>query len=349
MADRIENRRGQARPWGRIALRIFLLLLAGIALYFFLPQLVDLWQEAPRLEGVRWRWFVLMAVLMTGAFAAQWELTRIAVPGISWFVASTAQLTSNAATKVVPGGQLVAGAMYFQMLSVSGVPMGQAAAALAAVSFLSTMVLMSLPGVAVVIAALSAPIPSGLLPVAVAGTVLFVVMFAAAIVLVKYDRPLYAAGWVVEHVASWLAHRVHRDWTVRAQDFVDRRTEVVGALGKRWWKALLMAVLNWTLDYLTLVVALVAVGADPRPSLVLLAFAAAAVLGMIPITPGGLGFVEAGLSTTLVFAGIPYESALLATLAYRLFQFWMPIPAGLVAYLLFRRRYGKPSELPEAT
>ena len=38
--------------------------------------------------------------------------------------------------------------------------------------------------------------------------------------------------------------------------------------------------------------------------------------------------------------------ALLATLAYRLFQFWLPIPAGLVAYFLFRRKYGKPSELP---
>jgi hypothetical protein len=79
---------------------------------------------------------------------------------------------------------------------------------------------------------------------------------------------------------------------------------------------------------------------------VLLAFAASAVLGMIPITPGGLGFVEAGLTAMLTLSGIPATDALLATLAYRMFQYWLPIPAGFFAYLLFRRRYGRPSDLP---
>jgi len=48
----------------------------------------------------------------------------------------------------------------------------------------------------------------------------------------------------------------------------------------------------------------------------------------------------------LTIAGIPAGDALLATLAYRLFQFWLPIPVGFFAYFLFRRKYGKPSELP---
>ena len=36
----------------------------------------------------------------------------------------------------------------------------------------------------------------------------------------------------------------------------------------------------------------------------LLAYAAAVVLGMIPATPGGLGFVEAGLTGLLALAGV---------------------------------------------
>src|SRR4029453_1775403 len=40
-------------------------------------------------------------------------------------------------------------------------------------------------------------------------------------------------------------------------------------------------------------------------SVVLLAYGAAAVLGMIPITPGGLGFVEAGLGGGLTPGGGP--------------------------------------------
>lgn len=64
------------------------------------------------------------------------------------------------------------------------------------------------------------------------------------------------------------------------------------------------------------------------------------MLALIPYTPGGLGFVEAGLVGTLTVAGVPGPDALAATLLYRLVAYWLPIPAGGVAYLLFRRRFG---------
>ena len=73
----------------------------------------------------------------------------------------------------------------------------------------------------------------------------------------------------------------------------------------------------------------------------LLAYVAGALLALIPITPGGLGFVEAGLTGMLVAAGVSSQDALVATLAYRLVSFWLPLPAGGVAYLLFLRRYGQ--------
>lgn len=225
--------------------------------------------------------------------------------------------------------------------------MRHAAAALASVGVLSNLVLTALPAVAVVIAAISAPIPQGMLPVAIAGTILFVVMFTATVVLVRYDRPLHVLGTFIESAVRWLAKRFHRDWAFTEIGLVESRDLVVSALGENWQRALGFAVLNWLLDYATLMVALLAVGAEPRVSLVMLAFAGAAVLGMIPITPGGLGFVEAGLVGLLTISGIPASDALLATLAYRLFQFWLPIPAGLGAYIMFRARYGKLSELPE--
>jgi hypothetical protein len=43
----------------------------------------------------------------------------------------------------------------------------------------------------------------------------------------------------------------------------------------------------------------------PRPSLVLLAYTSAELLALVPFTPGGLGFVEAGLVGTLKLAGVP--------------------------------------------
>ena len=61
---------------------------------------------------------------------------------------------------------------------------------------------------------------------------------------------------------------------------------------------------RWAFDYATLLAALAAVGSTPRPALVLLAFCAAQVLAQIPVTPGGLGFVEAGLTAMLALAGV---------------------------------------------
>lgn len=341
MSEEAQSDSSRADLWKRIGLRVFFLSALALILYFFLPTIVDFLSEAPKLASVDWWWYLIMATFMTGAFASAWELTHIAVPGISRFVAACSQLVSNAMAKVIPGGAVAAGATYFQMLSVSGVPTGKAAAALAAVSFISNLVLFSLPGIAVLIAAVSAPIPDGLLPVAVVGTMLFVVMFSAVFMLVRFDKPLLFFGGVVERVAAWAARRFQRDWSPTAQAFLEQRNDVVAALGRRWWKALLAAVANWMLDYLVLVTALVAVGAEPRASLVLIAFAGSAVLGMIPITPGGLGFVEVGLVAMLTLAGIPAPDATLATLAYRLFQFWLPIPAGAIAYVAFKRRYGK--------
>jgi uncharacterized protein (TIRG00374 family) len=90
-------------------------------------------------------------------------------------------------------------------------------------------------------------------------------------------------------------------------------------------------------DYGTLLAALAAIGSHPRPGLVLLAFCGAQVLAQIPVTPGGLGFVEAGLTAMLVLAGVSAGDAVLATFAYRLFQYWLPLPFGLLGLALAPR------------
>jgi uncharacterized protein (TIRG00374 family) len=71
--------------------------------------------------------------------------------------------------------------------------------------------------------------------------------------------------------------------------------------------------------------------------MVLVAFIAANAAGMIPFTPGGLGFVEAGLSGALVLMGAAEEQTLAAVAIYRLVSCWLPVLAGVVAYGASRR------------
>src|ERR1019366_9147058 len=57
------------------------------------------------------------------------------------------------------------------------------------------------------------------------------------------------------------------------------------------------------------------------------------VLGAIPITPGGLGVIEASAATLLVSFGVKGNVATLAVLGWRLVNFWLPIPIGGGAYI----------------
>jgi uncharacterized membrane protein YbhN (UPF0104 family) len=119
------------------------------------------------------------------------------------------------------------------------------------------------------------------------------------------------------------------------------RARIVGTLGPRWKHALAATSGRWAFDYATLLAALAATGSHARPGLVLLAFCAAQVLAQIPITPGGLGFVEAGMTAMLTLAGVSAGAAVLATFAYRLFSYWLPLPVGLAAYGWHARRYAR--------
>ena len=111
-------------------------------------------------------------------------------------------------------------------------------------------------------------------------------------------------------------------------------------LGRHWPGALAAAEGRWLFDFLTLLAALEAVDARPRLTLALLAYFAAQLLAQVPITPGGLGIVEAGMTGTLALAGVPAGAAAVATLAYRLASYWLPLPAGAVAWVVHRRRFG---------
>ena len=156
--------------------------------------------------------------------------------------------------------------------------------------------------------------------------------------LVVTDRPLRVLGWQVQALRNRL--RPHAPpLTGIPERLVSERDLLVKIIGERWKRALLASVLKWLLDLGVLVAALAAVGSHPPIALVLLAYCFAQILSQIPLTPGGLGFVEAGLTGTLALIGVAGGDAVLATLAYRLWSYWLPVPVGGAAYLWFRRRH----------
>jgi uncharacterized protein (TIRG00374 family) len=330
---------------GVLAKRGLLLAVTGVSLYLLAPALLEVFGAYDRLDDFNPLWWIAMVVLQIGSYACIWELQRIAVRAERRRPVVTSQLASNAFGRVVPGGVAAAGAMQYAMLRGSGVPAGRVASGMTASSVLLFGILLALPLLALPAVLFGAPVDPGLGRAALIGGVLFVLLFAAGAAALLWDRPLVLIG----RAAQSLRNRILRNKPPLSglpDRLLRERNSVTMVLGQRWWQALLLAVGRWLLDYLTLIAALTAVHADPRPSTVLLAFCAAQLLGTLPLTPGGLGFVEAGLTGTLALAGVPAGAAVVATLAYRLVSFWLPLPAGGVAAIVHRRHYG---EIPETS
>jgi putative heme transporter len=324
----------------KIAGRIAFLVIAGFGLYVVWPSLLTVFSAWPQLKDLSPGWFLTMLALELGSFACAWALIRRALHAKVWFRIATSQLAGNAISRIVPGGAAAGGALQFQMLTTAGgIDGARVATGLTAASLISTATLLALPVLAVPAMLSGVPVARQLRTTAFVGFGVFVLMIAVGTMLLTTERPLRFVGRVVDGVRNRLS-RGEREGHHLPDQLVGQRDLVREDLGERWWVALLAAAGNWAFDFAALLAALVAVGTKPRPSLVLLAYVVAAVLGMIPITPGGLGFVEAGLTATLVLAGVSASDAAFATLAYRLVSYWLPLPAGLIGYALYRRRYG---------
>ncbi len=310
-----------------------------LLLYTVQQQLVEVLSSADRLREISIGWFGIMILFEIVSFMCMWALIKLMLPRLSWFVAATGQLVSNSVSRVVPGGAAVGGATLYRMLSVSGVQPPQAASAMAATGVLSNALLFAIPAVAALLALLGAPVPELLERAAMAGGVFFAALIALGAVAIVFTRPLLSLGHLIRQVVELLGRLFRKDWTFVPERMTEERARLIEVLGPRWPKALAAAAGNWAFDYLALIAALYAVGAEPKLSLVLLAYAAAAVLGMVPFTPGGVGFVEVGLYSTLIVTGITARDAALATIAYRMVSLWLPVLAGPGAWIVFRRRY----------
>jgi glycosyltransferase 2 family protein len=86
------------------------------------------------------------------------------------------------------------------------------------------------------------------------------------------------------------------------------------------------------------IAALRAIGAHPAILPAAVVYLAGNAVGSAAPTPGGIGGVEAVLAAGLTAIGVPAHEAIPAVLLFRVATFWLPIPAGWVAYLLLRRR-----------
>ncbi|WP_420749775.1 lysylphosphatidylglycerol synthase transmembrane domain-containing protein [Rhodococcus sp. O3] len=229
---------------------------------------------------------------------------------------------STAVTQGLPAGGAFAAGYNYRWLTVAGLTPGHAVVALtlsAGVSMLALGVVYS----ATVSPRLAEWMVDDVLHVVLAACVaagIAVVVAAAEVARRRAPAPTVEippdAGWKAK-LANTLA-------------------EVARLPRRVWHRVFALTTAKWMFDLLCLIAACLAVGIEAGVASLATLHVATQVARQIPLTPGGIGIVEAGLVAGLVALGFDAGPAAAAVAIYRLCTYWFPLVAGAGSIPLLR-------------
>jgi uncharacterized protein (TIRG00374 family) len=328
------RRRREPTPARKALSRAFkLIAFFFVFIYFGLPAIAGLRSAAGELIEVQPAFLVAGFGLQFASLLCYSQLTRAALPAgvVSLPRLFRIQLATKAVGNVLPAGTAASSAFGYRLLTLSGVNGPDAGFALATAGIGSAVMLNLILWVSLLI---SIPL-RGFNPLYVTAAIIGVLLMGFAAVLVV---GLMKGVDQAEGVVARIAHRLRLDG--------ERAGEVVRHLADRLdgllrepelvRKVLFWATLNWLLDAASLWVFLRAFGGVAPIDGLLVSFGVANVAAALPITPGGLGVVEGIYVPLLVGFGLPRRIVALGVPAYRLAQYWLPIPIGALCYLSLR-------------
>lgn len=309
-----------------------LLLIALVVEYFVLPQIAGSRKAVHQLSQVNPLLLLAGVGLEVVAITCYALLTRSVLPRDStpplWTVLRI-QLTTLSVSHCVPGGTAAGSGLGYRLMTNAGVRGSDVGFALGTQALGSAVVLNVILWIALIV---SIPV-WGFSPLyftaALVGVVLMVVFGSLILLLTRGEQ--WVSGLLVRvavrvpFIDGEALERLFLQVAARLRDLIEQRSRVVSALG--WGAA------NWLLDAASLYVFVGAFGHWVNPDGLLVSYGLANVLAAIPLTPGGLGVVEATLTSTLVGFDTPRAIAILGVVSYRLVNFWLPIPIGGLAYL----------------
>jgi putative heme transporter len=317
--DEAQKRKRSGR--GRIvAIAVSVVVIAGV-FAFLLPKIADYGEVWGVVKGLSWQWIAVLAgavALDVGTYAPPW---MAALPGLTYLHGTRVTLASTALSTVAPGGPAAGMATSFAMLKAWGFEGRPVGLAVAVTSVWNQLVILGVPIFAVAGVVAEGGRNRTLELVAMIALAVFVVIVIGFSIGLTSPRLTRRLGDRAARIANWLKGLFHKaPVTWNGEAFVRFRDEAIELIRRRWAFLTFATLANHLTVFVVLLASLRAVGVPRGHVTIVEAFAAwalARVLGSIPITPGGLGFVELGLTGALVAFGASSAEAVAATLIYR--------------------------------
>ena len=308
-----------------------LVVLGLVVEFVLLPQVAGLGPSVRTLLDVDSPWVLLGLAAELASFAAFAGATRMMVPPTHrppYQQVLRIDLATIGLNHSVPGGGAAGTALGLRLLTLAGVPAGDAAFAKIAqgVGAACLLVVLLLSSVAIAIFRYG----SSPLYLTVSGVGLAVIVLAIVVVAVLHRGRALTTR--VLCAATRRLPRVDDDAGARWAARIGAQFDLIAAHPTRLAAATGWAAGNWLLDAFALWCCLRAYGHAYGYDALMTSFALAQVAAWVPLTPGGLGVVEGVLIPTLLGFGGSAATVTVGVITYRLIAYWLTIPLGALAY-----------------
>ena len=335
-----EVRKRARTGWKRIVFGAIGIAIVIVTFAFVLPKIADYRQVWDVVTTLTWEWVVVLiaaTALNIVTFAPPW---MIALPGLGFRQALVLTQASTALSIIAPAGAAVGIAGAWGMLRAWGFRTVDVTRAVTLTGVWSQLTNLVYPVVALFLLKVNGG------ETALLGTAAFVGVAVLGVVIGFLALVLYSddlardVGDAVARFVSWALRLVRREpvsWD--GSGFARFRNDAVDLLARRWHVLTLSAFAGSLTVFLILVLSLRAVGVTSTQVTLVEAFAAwslVRLIGTIPITPGGIGVIELGLTTALVAFGGANAGVVAAVLIYRFLTVVPTLVLGGLAALTFR-------------
>ena len=329
---------GRNRPWWRrvIGPAVGMVVVVG-TFCFALPKVADYASVWATIQTLSWAGVALLVVVSAWNLASVGPLLMTAFPGLHFWEAMTLAQAGTSVSSALPGGEVVAYTLVYRMYRSFRLSAGEVATGMVVSGMFDNLAKFSMPVIAFVCVRITGDKLRDLGPVAAIGFGLVLASVVLGIGSLRSDDFARRTGdWVGRVTArplGWIKRPPLEDLGARMQEF---RRGSIGLLRSRWGLLVFGAYLSELSVYLVLLVSLRLLGVSSHQvswSVVLASFSLVRILQSVPITPGGVGVVELGLTAALVAAGGDHAGVVAGVLVFRAFTWLPPLVTGPFFYL----------------
>lgn len=340
-----------AAPTARLDMRKTIILgvigIAFIVLIFWkvIPQIGSYSEALESLESMTAIAIVIIVATVVLYLSVYGSAYKAAAPQLTYIQSQQVNQAAFTISNGVPAGGAVGLAVQFGMLSSFRLSATNATAAITAVSVWSTFISLGFPILGVLALSLTGTADSvaWLGPLGLAILVTIIVLF---VLVMRSPALAQRIGNAGNAVLAPLKRRFSRLKDVDvAGPIVRFRADMYDLLKRRWLLLTIAQVSIAFTQFLILFAALRGVEGWGEAGTSFLdafgAFAVSHIMLMVPLTPGGLGTMDALLIQLLVSSGTDKGAATAADLVWRATSYFPQIIVGLIALTAWYRRAGQ--------